>query len=61
MILRDEQVGGAVVIAGNDGARIFQDDFVEADIGGDILKTVGTEIAKESYLTFALGSLTDSD
>ena len=63
MILRDEQIGGTVtvVIAGDDAAGIFQNDFVEANLGGDVLETVGTKIAKQTYLAFAIGSFTDSN
>ena len=63
MILGDEQIGRAVtvVITRDDGARIFQNDLVEAQIGSDVLKTIGTKIAKQTYLAFAIGSLTDSD
>ena len=63
MILRDEHVGGAVVvvIAGDDGARIFQLDFVKAHISADVFESVRAEIAEEADFAFALFGLADSD
>ena len=63
MILRDEQIGCAVVVvvAGDDGARIFELNFVEADVGGDVFESVGTEIAEESDFALAVGSFADGD
>ena len=56
MILRDQQIGGAVavVVAGDDGAWIFELNFVEADIGGDVFESVGAEIAEEADFAFAI-------
>jgi hypothetical protein len=46
VILRDEQIGRAVavVIACDDGARIFELNLVESDVGGDILETIGPRL-----------------
>ena len=62
VILRDEQVGSAiaVVVAGDDGARIFQLNLVEADVGGDILEAVRAEIAEQTHFAFAVGGFADS-
>src|SRR5207302_2530149 len=51
MILRDEQVGSAVVVVvnGDDGARIFKLNLVETNIGSDVFESVGTEIAEQSH------------
>ena len=56
VILRDQQIGGAVavVVAGDDGARIFELNLVEADVGGDIFESVGAEIAEETDFAFAI-------
>ncbi len=50
VILRDEEIGGAiaVVVAGDEGARIFELNLVEADVGGDIFESVGAEVAEEA-------------
>ena len=63
VILRDEQVGGAVavVVAGDDGARIFELNLVEADVGGDVFETIRAEIAEEPDFTFTVGSFADRD
>ena len=63
MVLRDEQVGGAVVVvvAGDDGARIFELNLVEADVGSDVFPSVGAEIAEELDFAFAVFGLADSD
>ena len=54
MILSDEQVGGAVVveISRDDGARIFELNFIEANIGGLVFESVRTKVAEQ--LDFAL-------
>src|SRR5580692_1287978 len=63
MILRDEQVGSAIVIvvASDDGARIFELNLVEADVDGDIFESVQPEIAEQTYFATTVGSFTDSD
>ena len=63
MILRDEQIGGAivVVVAGDDGAGIFQLNFVEADVGGDVFETVGAEIAEQADFALAVFRFADGD
>src|SRR5262249_52748684 len=62
VVLGDEQVGRAVVIvvAGDDRARIFELNLVEAYVGGDLLPSVGTEIAEKLDFAFALFRLADS-
>ena len=61
MILRDEQIGRAVavVVASDDGARIFQLNLVEADVGGDVFESVGPEIAEEADFAFTVGCFAD--
>ena len=61
VILRDEQVSGAiaVVVSGDDGARIFELNLVEADFGGDIFETVGAEIAEQAHLAAPISSFAD--
>ena len=63
VILRDEQVGGAVVVvvAGDDGARIFELNLVEADVGGDVFESVGAEIAEQADFALAVFRFADSD
>ena len=63
MILGDEQVDGAVVIVvtADDGAGIFELNFVEADVRGDIFESVGTEIAEETDLASAFFRFSDGD
>ena len=61
MILRDEQIDGAVVVvvAGDDGARIFQINLVEADIGCDVFPSVRAKVAKEADFAFAVFGFAD--
>src|SRR5260370_15203535 len=49
MVLGDEQIGCAVaiVIAGNDGARIFELNLVEPNVGGDVFETGIAQIAEQ--------------
>ncbi len=56
MILRDQEVSGSVVvvICGDDGARIFQLNLIETDIGGDVFETVGPEVAEEANFALAV-------
>src|SRR3981081_486466 len=63
VILRDEQVGRAVavVIAGDDGARIFQLNFVETNVGGDVFESVGAEVAEEADFGLAGFGLAGGD
>ncbi len=63
VVLRDEQVGGAVavVVAGDDGARIFELNLVEANVGGDIFESIGAEIAEQTHFAFAFFSFADGD
>src|SRR5580693_5143210 len=63
MILRDEQVGGAVtvVVAGDDGARIFELNLVEANVGSDVLESVRAEIAEKFNFALAFFGFADSD
>src|ERR1700758_5435473 len=63
MILRDQQIGGAVVVvvSGDDGARLFQLNSVETNLGSDIFETVCTEIAEEAHFTLAFFRLADRD
>src|SRR5579863_374424 len=63
MILRDEQVGGAVavVVAGNDGARLFELNLVEANVGSDVFESVRPEIAEQAHFALAFLRLADRD
>ncbi len=63
VILRDEQVSGAVVVvvAGDDGARIFQLNLVETNVGGDVLEAVRSEIAEEANFALAVFRFADGD
>ena len=63
VILRDEQVGRAVVVvvAGDDGARIFQLNLVEANVGGDIFESVWPKVAEQAHFAFAVFRLADGD
>ena len=48
VILCDQQVGGAIgiVVASDEGARIFQLNLVEANIGSDVFESLRTEVAE---------------
>ena len=61
MILRDEQISGAiaVVIAGDDGARIFEGDLVEADFGGNIVEAVRAKITEQPHFATPIFSFSD--
>ncbi len=56
MILRDEQVGGAVVVivSGDDGTRVFELNLVEADVGSDVFESVRPEVAEEADFALAI-------
>ena len=63
MILGDQQVSRtvAIVIAGNDGARLFELNLVETNVGGDVLETIRPEIAEQPHLALALFGFADGD
>ena len=63
VILRNQQVGRAVaiVIASDDGARVFELNFVETYFGGDVLETIGPEIAEEAHFALAFLRFADCD
>src|SRR5208282_1422690 len=63
VILRDQKIDGTVVVvvAGNDGARLFELNLVESDVGGDVLPSVGSKITEEADFAFAVFRLADSD
>src|SRR6478672_10451914 len=63
MILSDEQVGSAVIVivAGDDCTRVFELNLIETHIGGNVLETIGTEIAEESHFALALFGFADSN
>src|SRR5580704_4323409 len=63
VVLSDQQVDGAivVVVSGDDGARIFELNLVQANIGGDVFEAIGPEIAEEFDLALALFRFTDRD
>src|SRR5215472_7433061 len=55
-ILGHKQVCGAVIIvvAGEDGAGVFQFELVQPNFRRDILEAIGAKITKQSHLAFAL-------
>src|SRR5579864_3104965 len=63
MILRDEQIDRAVivVVAGDDGTRVFEMNLVEADIGSDVLEAVGAQVPEQLDFALAIFCLTDGD
>src|ERR1017187_7774221 len=63
VILRDQKIDGAVivVVTSDDGARLFELNFVESSFGGDIFEAVRAEIAEEADFTFAVFRLANSD
>ena len=63
MVLRDEKIDCAivVVVAGDDGARIFELNFVEADIGGDVFPSIGAKVAEEADFALAVLGFADSN
>jgi len=63
MILRDQQVDGAivVVIASDDGAGLPELDLVETDVAGDVLPSVRAEVAEQADFAPALFGLADGD
>ena len=63
VVLGDKQVGGAVVVvvAGDNGARAFEMDLVEANVGGDVFESVGAEIAEEADFALAVFRFADGD
>src|SRR5215469_1824039 len=63
MVLSNDEVGSAVVVivSGNDRARIFELNLVEADVGGDILPSVRPQVAEELYFALAIFRLARRD
>ena len=63
VVLRDQQIGGAVavVVGSDDGARVFELNLVQADIGGDVFESIRPQIAEEADFTFAFGGLAYGD
>ncbi len=63
MILGDEQVSCTVVvvIAGDDGAGIFELNFVESDVSSDVLEAVRAEIAEQADFAFAVFRFSDGN
>ena len=63
VILRDQQIGRAIaiVVAGNDGARLFELNLVEANVGGYILETIRAEIAEQPHFALAIFRFADGD
>ncbi len=63
VILRDQQVGSAVaiVIAGDDGARLFELNLVETNVGGDVFETISPKIAEQPHFAPALFGFADGD
>src|SRR5947207_11232553 len=63
MILSDEQVGGAVVVevSGDDGARILELNFVEANVGADVFEPIRPQVAEQAHFAFAVFRLAYRD
>ena len=63
VILRDQKIGSAVVVvvAHDDGARLFELNLVEPSFSGDIFESVGPEIAKEANFALAVFRFADRD
>ena len=63
VILRDQQIGGAVavVVSGNNRARIFELNLVEANLGSDVFESIGTKIAEQPHFAFAIFRLANRD
>src|SRR5205823_2210206 len=61
VILRDHKIGSAVavVVAGDDGAGIFESNFVKADIGGYVFPTIPAQVAEYADFAFAIFSFAD--
>ena len=63
VILRNQQVSRTVVVEvpRDDGARIFQHDLVEANIGRDVFETIRAKIAEETNLARPFFRLANSN
>src|SRR5271156_5172774 len=63
VILRDQQIDGAVVVvvSNNDRARRCELNFVESDVDGDVFPAVGAEITEEADLPLSVFRLADRD
>src|SRR3989454_4683098 len=63
MILGYKKIGGAVVVevSGDDGARILELNFVEANVGSNVFEPIRSEIAEESDFAFVVFRLTHGD
>ena len=63
VILRDQKIDRAVVvvIAGDNGARLFELNLVESGFGGDIFESVRAEIAEEADFALAVFCLADGN
>ena len=63
VILRDQQIGGAVVvvIACDDGARLFELNLVETNVCGYIFEAVRAQVAKQLGLALAFFRFSDGD
>src|SRR5437016_1969108 len=63
MVLGDEQVSGAVVVevSGDDGARIFELNFVEADFGGNVFESIRAKVAEQAHFAFTVFRFANGD
>ena len=63
MVLGYKKIGGAVVVevSGNDRARVFELNFVEAHVGGDVFESIRPKITKQAHFAFAVFCLADGD
>src|SRR4029077_13795040 len=61
VILCNEQIDSAiaVIVTSDDRPRVFELNLVEADVGGDIFESIGTEITEEAYFTLAVFGFAD--
>src|ERR1700685_2645313 len=63
MILRDEQIGRAVVVivASDNRPRFLKLNLVEPNVSGDVLESVGAKIAEKFNFALAIFRLADRD
>ena len=63
VVLRDQKINGTVivVVAGDNGSRLFELNFVESGFGGDIFEAVGAEVAEEADFSLAVFCFADGD